>query len=1236
MSAKTQSIAVADTDLPIAHAAEDIKRAIEAHQVVIVAGETGSGKSTQLPKICLELGRGQERLIGCTQPRRIAARSVARRVAEELGTTIGQAVGFQVRFVDRSSPATKVKFMTDGILLAEIHSDRDLKAYDTLIIDEAHERSLNIDFLLGYVKRLLQRRDDLKVIITSATINTDKFSQHFTDAPIIQVEGRSYPVEIEYQPPQESEELSQQVKRAIDRLSRIDPMGDILVFLPGEREIFHVSKWLRRANLKHTEILPLYARLPAQHQDKIFTTGIGRRVVLSTNVAETSLTVPGIRFVIDSGLARISRYTAHSRVLRLPIEPISQAACQQRAGRCGRVGPGVCIRLFDETDFLTRKAYTEPEIQRASLVGVILQMRSLELGEPESFPFLDQPPARLLGEAWQTLFELQAVDEDRRLTEIGKTLARLPMDARFGRMLVEANRRKVLDELLVLVAALSIGDVRDRPMDQQQAADQAHAAFVVPSSDFLTQLKLWSWWQGVRKEHTTNQANKKARAAFLAPNRLYEWSQLYQQLKEIIKQERWISSTKPNQANLDEADAAQVHQSLLSGLLAMVGRLDEQGIYEGVRGHRFRIFPGSVLAKSQPNWVMSAERVDTGQTYARMVAGLNPDWLEEQAKHLTKQRVFDPYWSRRTGRVLGFEQLSLHGLVIVPKRRVHYGPHDPKTARDIFIHHALALGEINFSADFLKQNEDLKALLAQHEHKQRRRDLLASDESVARFFDGDLPQEIYTTKAFVRWHEGLDEEHKQNLLLDQAALLRDESGLASEVAFPDHWQLGDEVYRLSYHFDPGSEDDGVTLDCPLHLVNQLDPARLEWLVPGMIEDKIIALISSLRKSKRRLLVPIKEYARAALEALGNEQNPTGSLLDRLALVLSGMSGLEIQAHDFNLEKLPPHLFMRVRVLGEGNEVLGQSRDVMALKASYSRQARDDFMARQASQWQRDGLNLRDLETLPAQITTAGGHQAWPCWVAQGHRVGIRLFDAPEDASQWHEEGLVTLCREAISDKIKYLRKNLGLSRSAQVAWTTQESVDELVQALIDQLIRVVIREQGGWGIRSKEGVEQCILVLRQQLIERYQAIEERLDRVIVQWHRCLTLAKDLHFAAPKNIDDVLSQIQDLIYPGFIADIEPDRLKDYERYLKALDFRLQSLELDPKKDWDRQQQVAPFWDRYLAYLGEGHWYSEALDAYRWAVEEYRVQLFAQAQGTAQKVSPKRLEALWAEVLAQPTH
>ncbi len=1222
MSAKTQPSIAYSPELPITQALDEIKQAILSHSVVIIAGETGSGKSTQLPKMCLDIGRGQAGLIGCTQPRRIAARSVAKRVAEELGGELGQRVGFQVRFREQLSADTQIKFMTDGILLSEIHRDRDLKRYDTLIIDEAHERSLNIDFLLGYLKGLITRRPELKVIITSATINTEKFSKHFSDAPVIEVEGRGYPVAVEYLPPAEAETLPALIKRALDRLTHIDPLGDVLVFLPGEREIFHVAQWLRRANLRHTEVLPLYARLPAEAQDKIFNVGVGRRIVLATNVAETSLTVPGIRFVIDSGLARISRYTAHSRVLRLPIEPISQAACQQRSGRCGRVGPGVCIRLFDESDYVSRAPFTEPEIVRASLVGVILQMRSLDLGDPEDFPFIDQPPNRLLGEAWQTLYELGAVDEDRRLTQVGKTLARLPIDARFGRMLIEAKNRQVIEPMLVLVASMSLSDVRDRPLEHQQAADQAHRSFVVPGSDFLTQLKIWDWWQETRKDHSTNQANKLAKAQFLAPNRLHEWTQLYRQLKEMARDEGWLVSGQPKDWEIE------VHRSLLAGLLSMIGRLDDQGIYEGVRGHRFKIFPGSVLAKSQPAWVMAAERVDTGQTFARVVATLNPEWLEHQAGHLMKRRVFDPYWSRRTGRVMGYEQLSLHGLVVMAKRRTHYGPHDPKGARDLFIRHALAQGQINFGADFIKHNEQLKNLLAQHEHKQRRRDLLASDEALVRFFDGQLPQDIYTTKAFIRWYESLSEDARQGLLLDQASLLRDEATLSDEEAFPDEWLLGVERYRLHYHFEPGHDADGVTLDCPLHLINQLDEDRLGWLVPGLVEEKIASLIASLRKSQRRLLVPIKEYAKAALERL---EHPSGSLLQRLATVLSQLSGLEITPSDFNFEKVPKHLIMRVRVMDESGEVLGQGRDVSALKEKWGAEARAQFMARQADQWQQDGISRHQLKPLPIEITTSGGHQAWPAWVAQGSKVGIRLFDDPDDADLSHQEALVALCKDGLADKIKYAKKNIKLSHAAQVAWTTQQSVDDLLDGLIGQLLHGLIEEAGGPSIRDPQALDACLRSIRTSLIEQYQTSIDVLDQVIIRWHHCWVQANDLHYAAPRNIDDVLSQLQDLVYPSFVADIEPAKLKDYERYLKAVEIRLQSLEFDPTKDWDKTKQISPYWSRYLAYLGEGHWYTPAVDRFRWALEEYRVQLFAQRLGTAQKVSPKRLDELWADVV-----
>jgi len=1205
-------------DLPISDHAESIVEAIRDHQVVIVAGETGSGKSTQLPKLCLEARRGVRGLIGCTQPRRIAARSVARRVAEELGSELGQAVGFQVRFTDRVSEASYIKFMTDGILLAEVHHDRLLDAYDTLIIDEAHERSLNIDFLLGYLKRLTKRRPDLKIIITSATIDTGRFSEHFDDAPVITVEGRSYPVDVRYQEPQEDEGLPQQVRRAVDTVSRIDSRGDILVFLPGEREIFQVSRALQRANLSHTEVLPLYARLPAGQQDRIFKTGTGRRIVLATNVAETSLTVPGIRFVIDSGLARISRYAAHSRVLRLPVEPVSQASCNQRAGRCGRVGPGTCIRLFDEADFDSRPEFTEPEIQRAGLVGVLLEMLALGLGDPEDFPFIDAPPRRLIGEAWQSLVELQAVDEDRRISKLGRRLARLPVDARHGRMLTEAAERGALAEALVLIAALSIADVRDRPLDQQQAADQAHAQFVVPGSDFLTVLKLWQWWQDTRAGLSRSKADRVARSQFLAPQRLHEWGQLHGQLRQIAREEGW------KVGRLGNADADEVHRSLLAGLLAMIGQHQEKGEYQGARGHKIRIFPGSVLAGRNPGWIMAAELVETARPYARMVAPVKSDWLESQGAHLLKHRVFDPHWDKRSGRVMGYEQVSLHGLVLVEKRRVHYGPHDPPTARAVFIRHALVRGEIHSKAEFLKKNEALRQELAAHEHKRRRRDVLAAEGELEAFFDQCIPEDIFTVKAFARWYDRLDPDGKARLLYDRATLLREEAPLAGREAFPEHLQVGPERFRLHYHFDPASEHDGVTLDCPLHLLNQLDSGRLEWLVPGLIEEKVTALIASLPKAKRRSLVPAAEYARAALESLGEA---SGSLLECLAVELSRMSGMQIAPGEFKLDKLPRHLQFLVRVRAEGGRVLGQGRDVEALIERFSDRARREFMDRQAGQWQRDGLGPDDFPELPEIITTRGGHKAWPALVDRGEHAGIRLFDTPEEAQLAHHAGVATLLRKALKDKWKYLARDHGLSREAQLAWTRVEDLSALTEALRNLVLRSFLAE--AWAVRNADAFGRLATMLRRELIGCYQPAAVLLDECLRRWHELSMRLDSLAEAAPKAIADMRSQLDDLMYAGFLDDIELPRLEHYPRYLRAMAQRLDALELDPVRDEQRMEQVQPWWHRYLDYLAEGGWYTPELDGFRWLIEEFRVQVFAQKLGTAEKVSKQRLAEAWSD-------
>jgi len=1218
-----------DPDLPIAARADDIIDAIREHQVVIIAGETGSGKSTQLPKMALAAGRGVRGMIGCTQPRRIAARSVARRVAEELGSELGDVVGFQVRFSDRTSEDSYVKFMTDGILLAETHSDRRLNRYDTLIIDEAHERSLNIDFLLGYVKQLLDKRSDLKVIITSATIDTESFSKHFNDAPVIDVEGRGYPVSVEYQSPNEGEGLPQQVQRAVARASRIDASGDILVFLPGEREIFQVSKTLKKAALPHTEVLPLYARLPTGAQDRIFSAHTGRRIVLATNVAETSLTVPGIRFVIDSGLARISRYATHSKVLRLPVEPVSQASTNQRAGRCGRVGPGTCIRLFDEDDFVARPKYTEPEIQRAGLVGVVLEMLALDLGDPEAFPFIDPPPNRLLNEAWNTLVELQAVDQRRRLAKLGKTLAALPVDARHGRMMIEAAERDALAEVIVLVAAMSINDPRERPIDQQQAADEAHAEFRVPGSDFLALLKLWHWWQDTRAENSRNQADKQARSRFLNALRLHEWGQLVAQLREIAREAGW--KTKRVRA-LDEGVAEAVHRSLLAGILAQVGQHLEGGEYSGARGHKFRIFPGSTLAKSRPGWIMAAELVETSRPFARTVAAIKPEWLEQQAGHLIRSSVFDPHWDRRTGRVMGYQRVTLFGLTLIERRRVHYGPHAPDEAREVLIRHALVRGEMNHRAKFLQRNAALRRELATHEHKKRSRDVLADEDRLVAFFEERLPSQVFTVKAFARWYESLDKNEQDRLLFDRATLLRPDAQTSGEE-FPDRLEINHESFRLAYRFEPAHPADGVTVVCPLHLLNRLDPGRLEWLVPGLIDDKVKALIGCLPKSKRRSFVPLADYARAALESM---TFGAGSLHRRLAEELSRIGGLEITPGDFQTERLPEHLRFNIRVLGDEDRgddgrskdgrVMAESRDLAALQADLGERARRDFMARQAEDWQRDGLKAFDDVELPEHVTTRTGHSAWPALVDQHHAAGLRLFDDEAEAHTAHHAGVHRLLMIALSDKLRYVAKKHRLSPPAALAWTRTGDVASLESALAARVVDDLI--EGAWSIRDGPTFSALQARIRPVFVDRYQGAVELLDRVIQRWHEITRRLAEIGPAQPSAQDDIESQLHDLVYTDFVADIHTDRLAQYPRYLEAIEKRLDALELDPRRDVQRQGEIDPWWQRYLDHLEAGHAYTPELDAYRWLIEEYRVQVFAQQLGTREKVSKKRLDEAWA--------
>ena len=813
-----------------------------------------------------------------------------------------------------------------------------------------------------------------------------------------------------------------------------------------------------------------------------------------------------------------------------------------------------------------------------------------------------------------------AIDDQRQLTALGRQLSRLPLDAIHGRMVLEGQRRGALAEVLVLVAALSISEVRERPLEHQQAADQAHQAFAVAGSDFLSTLKLWQWWQQLRQSQSRAQAQRTARASYLSVHRLHEWMQLHSQLLQIARDQGW------SVGQLGQAEPEAIHRSVLAGLLGRIGQHHEQGVYVGARGHKFYLFPGSVLAKQQPAWVMAAELVETGRSYARMVTSVAPKWLESQASHLLRRQVFDPYWDRRSGRVMGFERLTLHGLTVVERRRLHYGPHDPVVARQLFIRHALVQGEMQANPRFMRDNLALIAELAEHEHKRRRRDVLASDQAMARFFEERLPKHLYSTKAFLDWYGALDEAEQQQLLFDRATLLRDESGLAADQAYPDALRIGPESFPLSYHFEPGSPHDGITLHCPLHLLARVDGDQLQWLVPGMLEEKVVALIQSLPKSKRRALLPVAEFARAAVASLQDvDEAKRGGLLNQLAIELSRISGLAIEVGDFQLEKLAPHWFIRIEVMDEAGRVLGCSRDLSALMAQFAERARQEFMARQAEQWHQDGLDPARWPPLPQCITTRGGHQAWPALQIQGERVGIRLFDDEDSAAACHHEALLALVKKGLSDLWKGLRKNPGIGREAQLAWTRVEDMAEVAQALRRMVLSQLLPREAAWQLRDPAAVKAKTDALRSPLSPTYLALAQHCNDALIQWHVIDRRLSGLASAAPRNIADLRSQLDDLMFAGFLDHIDAQRLAHYPRYLKAMLQRLDQLERDPRRDAERMAEVQPWWQAYLDHLANQGWYSENLDQFRWLIEEYRVQCFAQSLGTAEKVSVKRLRA-----------
>jgi ATP-dependent helicase HrpA len=1221
-----------DAALPINTHREEIVQAIRDRQVVIVAGETGSGKTTQLPKFCLQAERGLRGLVGCTQPRRIAASAMARRVAEELQSELGGAVGYQVRFRDRTGPEGFIKFMTDGILLAEIARDPQLDAYDTIIIDEAHERSLNIDFLLGYLKTLLPRRPDLRLIITSATIDTDKFARHFGGAPVLQVSGRGYPVEILYQPldAQGAEgeyaerDLYQGIADGVRQLDSLHSHADILVFLSGEREIREAGEFLARQRLAHTEILPLYARLSAAEQQRVFHPEAQRRIILSTNVAETSLTVPRIRCVIDSGLARISRYAHRSRIQRLPIEPVSQASANQRAGRCGRIAAGTCIRLYSEQDFLGREPFTEPEILRTSLGSVVLRMLVMGLGNVERFPFIDRPAPRMIKDAYGLLFELGAVDGDRRPTGLGRQLDSWPIDVRLARMIVEGNRLGCLEDVLVLVAALSIQDPRERPLPLRQAADEAHQRFADDKSDFSGLLKLWHYLRQQRRAESGNRFRKRCNSEFLNWQRVLEWFDLYQQLRDQAR-ESGLQLTGRH------GDYPQVHQALLAGLLSQVGlKRPEDSSYQGARANVFHIFPGSGLFGRAPKWLMAGEIVETTKAWARMNAAIQPEWIERQGAHLLNRRYLDPHWSRRRGAVMAWEQVSLFGLTIVERRRVAYARIDAVEARRIFILSALVRGELDTRAAFMAHNQKIRAEVELLEHKRRRHDVLADEHAQFEFFDARVPAQVCDARSFERWLARLGPEGRQRLYLDHEVLTREDAGEVPENLFPDALQVGANRLPLSYHFEPGAPADGVTVRVPLELLNTLDAGQLQWLVPGLLREKLTALIRSLPKPLRRALTPVPAFTAAlhdALQSHGGEE-----LLCACASELSRMTGLTIGRTELDESTLPAHLLMRLLVVdGQGRE-MAQGRSLAELRQRLGDAAQSLFMDSQGARWSRDGARSWEFGSLARSVQTKKGVRAWPALVDQQDAVGLRLFDTAGQAAAAHAAGVLRLLALGMPDKLAYLRRHHGLSTQSLLAWTPLGPTE----ALVDELVWTSLCEAAGdvAAVRDEAAFQQMLERVRQRIGMACRQQADLLNGVLRAFQRInAELAGATASRFPAAVADIASQLQDLVYEGFLGQLAAGRLGHYPRYLAAVEERLRTLPHNPERDRRRMAQLAPWWSRYLDRLQEdGALYDEALDEYRWLVEEYRVSLFAQSLGTAVKVSGKRLAAAWQKVVS----
>lgn len=1214
--------------LPVSQRKVEIQKLLSEHQVIVVAGETGSGKTTQLPKMCLELGLGNLGMIGHTQPRRIAARSVAARIAEELETELGGLVGYKVRFNDQISDDTQIKLMTDGILLAEIQNDRFLNQYSCLIIDEAHERSLNNDFILGYLKQLLPRRRDLKLIITSATIDVERFSKHFNNAPIIEVSGRTYPVEVRYRPVVEEDDQDQLqgILNAVDEL-QAEGRGDILIFMNGEREIRDTAEALQKQNLKHTEILPLFARLSAQEQNKIFHPSSLNRIVLATNVAETSLTVPGIKYVIDPGTARISRYSYRTKVQRLPIEPISQASANQRKGRCGRVSEGVCIRLYSEEDFNSRPEFTDPEILRTNLASVILQMTALGLDDIEAFPFVDAPDKRHIQDGIKLLEELGAFEmvrtkagEKRLLTRVGRQLAQLPVDPRLAKMILSAVNFGCVYEMMIIVSALSIQDPRERPQEKQQASDEKHRRFADKKSDFLAFLNLWRYLQEQQKESSKNQFRRQCQKDFLNYLRIREWQDIYHQIRLTVRE-------MGLPINSEKAEYQQIHTALLSGLLSHIGLKEaEKQQYLGARNAHFAIFPNSVLFKKQPKWVMAAELVETSKLWGRMVAEIEPEWIEPLAEHLIKKSYSEPRWSKSRGAVIADEKVTLYGVPIVAARPVNYGAIDPTVSREIFIQSALVEGDWNTKHKFFKENQRLVREVEELEHKSRRRDILVDDRTLFEFYDQRIGTEVVSQKHFDTWWKKAQQKDPELLNFERSFLINDDAEQVSKLDFPNFWYQGNLKLKLTYQFEPGTDADGVTVHIPLPLLNQVEMTGFDWQIPGLREELVIALIKSLPKSYRRNFVPAPNYAQAFLSRAVPLEKP---LLDTLIYELRRMTGVTVEAEHWNWEQIPSHLKMTFRVVDENGKKIAESMNLDELKFNLKDRVQESISAVADDGIEQSGLHIWSFADLPQcyeQKQRGFSVKAFPAIVDEKDAVAIKLFETEFEQSVAMQQGLRRLLLLNVPSPIKYLHEKLPNKAKLGLYFTPFGRVLDLIDDCIACAVDKLIANFGGF-VWDEAGFEKLRDFVRENLNEVTVDIAQKVEQILTLTYQLNQRLKGkMDFTMAFALSDIKSQLAGLVYQGFVQKSGYDRLPDLQRYLQAIDKRIDKLAQDVNRDRAamlRVEQVQQAYQQLLAKLPKSKPISDEIAEIRYMIEELRVSLFAQQLGTKYQISDKRI-------------